>query len=65
MCPAYATDSASFEEQLAVQIFISYERDPETQQALRWACTMTLHDALAYAVEFEAAEQASRGQRGV
>ncbi|KAJ8981859.1 hypothetical protein NQ317_017537 [Molorchus minor] len=57
---AYPTAPRDFIEQLAVQVFIDGIRDCETQQALRLARCKKLND-LAYALEFEAAKQASRG----
>ncbi|KAJ8976299.1 hypothetical protein NQ317_000466 [Molorchus minor] len=59
---AYPTAPRDFIEQLAVQVFIDGIRDCETQQALRLARCKKLNKVLAYALEFEAAKQASRGQ---
>ncbi|KAJ8979620.1 hypothetical protein NQ317_005297 [Molorchus minor] len=58
---AYPTAPRDFIEQLAVQVFIDGIRDCETQQALRLARCKKLNEVLAYALEFEAAKQASRG----
>ncbi|POS82547.1 hypothetical protein EPUL_004988, partial [Erysiphe pulchra] len=56
---AYPTAPDSFLEQLAVQTFVDGLKDAETQQTLRLARPRTLDDALAHALEFEAAKQAS------
>lgn len=58
---AYPTAPDSFLEQLTVQTFVDGLRDGETQQSLRLARPRTADDALAHALEFEAAKQASRG----
>ncbi|KAJ8982091.1 hypothetical protein NQ317_010949 [Molorchus minor] len=57
---AYPTAPRDFIEQLAVQVFIDGIRDCETQQALRLARCKKLNEVLAYALEFEAAKQASK-----
>lgn len=57
---AYPTAPDSFLEQLVVQTFIDGLRDTDIQQTLRLARPRTLDDALAHALEFEAAKQASR-----
>lgn len=63
---AYPTAPDSFLEQLAVQTFVDGLKDAETQQTLRLARPRTLDDALAHALEFEAAKQAShRGHNKV
>ncbi|KAJ8984469.1 hypothetical protein NQ317_006129 [Molorchus minor] len=58
---AYPTAPRDFIEQLAVQVFIDGIRDCKTQQALRLARCKKLNEVLSYALEFEAAKQASRG----
>ncbi|KAJ8979132.1 hypothetical protein NQ317_016750 [Molorchus minor] len=60
---AYPTAPRDFIEQLEVQGFIDGIRDCETQQALQLARCKKLNEVLAYALEFEAAKQASRGTR--
>ncbi|KAJ8936187.1 hypothetical protein NQ318_020932 [Aromia moschata] len=52
-------------EQLAVQVFLDGLRDTETHQALTLARPSKLVDALARALEFEAAKQSCRGQAKV
>lgn len=62
---AYPTGPDDFLESWAVRIFVDGIRDGETQQALRLARPKKLVDALAHALEFEAAKQASRGNHRV
>lgn len=57
---AYPTAPENFSEHLAIQTFVDGLRDSDTQQTLRLARPKTLIDALAHALEFEAAKQASR-----
>jgi hypothetical protein len=57
---AYPDGPESFLEQWAVDVFISGLRDIENQQAMRLSRPKTLNEALAYALEFETARQASR-----
>ena len=52
-------------ERLAVQAFLDELRDHETRQALILARPDKLMDALARALEFEAAKQSSRSQARV
>ncbi|KAF5299756.1 hypothetical protein FQA39_LY11426 [Lamprigera yunnana] len=60
VCLAYPTVPDSFLEQLAIQTFMDGIRDRKTQQSLRLARPKTVDDALAHAMKFEAAKQASR-----
>lgn len=58
---AYSSAPEDVMECLAVQTFIDGARDDETQRALRLARPKTLTEALATALDFEAAKEASRG----
>lgn len=62
---AHPTAPDSVLECLATQTFIYGVRDSEIQQALRLARPKTLGDALSYALDHEAAKQASRNQSQV
>ncbi|XP_023310594.1 uncharacterized protein LOC111691664 [Anoplophora glabripennis] len=61
---AYPTAPAEFQEQLAISSFIDGLRDSEISQALRLARHKNISEALAQALEIEAARQASRGFQG-
>ncbi|KAJ8909592.1 hypothetical protein NQ315_003466 [Exocentrus adspersus] len=58
---AYPTTPAEVIEQLSVSSFIEGLRDPEIGQLVRLARHKTISEALAQALEIEAAKQASRG----
>ncbi|KAJ8916460.1 hypothetical protein NQ315_014677 [Exocentrus adspersus] len=58
---AYSTAPAEVIEQLSVSSFIEGLRDPEIGQLVRLARHKTISEALAQALEIEAAKQASRG----
>ncbi|KAJ8909983.1 hypothetical protein NQ315_013575 [Exocentrus adspersus] len=58
---AYPTALAEVIEQLSVSSFIEGLRDPEIGQLVRLARHKTISEALAQALEIEAAKQASRG----
>ncbi|KAJ8912767.1 hypothetical protein NQ315_016724 [Exocentrus adspersus] len=58
---AYPTAPAEVIEQLSVTSFIEGLRDPEIGQLVRLARHKTISEALAQALEIEAAKQASRG----
>ncbi|KAJ8914723.1 hypothetical protein NQ315_017433 [Exocentrus adspersus] len=58
---AYPTASAEVIEQLSVSSFIEGLRDPEIGQLVRLARHKSISEALAQALEIEAAKQASRG----
>ncbi|KAJ8916145.1 hypothetical protein NQ315_004512 [Exocentrus adspersus] len=58
---AYPTAPAEVIEQLSVSSFIEGLRDPEIGQLVRLARHKTISEALAQALEIEAAKQASRG----
>ncbi|KAJ8913753.1 hypothetical protein NQ315_002433 [Exocentrus adspersus] len=58
---AYPTAPAEVIEQLSVSSFIEGLRDPEIGQFVRLARHKTISEALAQALEIEAAKQASRG----
>ncbi|KAJ8914504.1 hypothetical protein NQ315_002777 [Exocentrus adspersus] len=58
---AYPTAPAEVIEQLSVSNFIEGLRDPEIGQLVRLARHKTISEALAQALEIEAAKQASRG----
>ncbi|KAJ8941472.1 hypothetical protein NQ318_015951 [Aromia moschata] len=62
---AYSSTPENVMEQLAVQAFLDGLRDTETRQALTLARPSKLVDALARALEFEAAKQSCRGQAKV
>ncbi|KAJ8936892.1 hypothetical protein NQ318_010919, partial [Aromia moschata] len=62
---AYSSTPENVMERLAVQAFLDGLRDTETRQALTLACPSKLVDALARALEFEAAKQSCRGQAKV
>ncbi|KAJ8912163.1 hypothetical protein NQ315_006127 [Exocentrus adspersus] len=59
---AYPTAPAEVIEQLSVSNFVDRLRDPEISQLVRLARHKTISEALAQALEIEAAKQASRGQ---
>ncbi|KAJ8940717.1 hypothetical protein NQ318_014111 [Aromia moschata] len=59
---AYSSTPENVMERLAVQAFLDGLRDTETRQALTLARPSKLVDALARALEFEAAKQSCRGQ---
>ncbi|KAJ8950024.1 hypothetical protein NQ318_002436 [Aromia moschata] len=59
---AYSSTPENVMERLAVQAFLDGLRDTETRQALTLARPSRLVDALARALEFEAAKQSCRGQ---
>ncbi|KAJ8949243.1 hypothetical protein NQ318_022756 [Aromia moschata] len=59
---AYSSTPENVMERLAVQAFLDGLRDTETRQALTLARPSKLVDALARALEFEAAKQTCRGQ---
>ncbi|KAJ8935971.1 hypothetical protein NQ318_014862 [Aromia moschata] len=59
---AYSSTPENVMERLAVQAFLDGLRDTETQQALTLARPCKLVDALARALEFEAAKESCRGQ---
>ncbi|KAJ8911002.1 hypothetical protein NQ315_011267 [Exocentrus adspersus] len=58
---AYPTAPAEVIEQLSVSSFIEGLRDPEIGQLVRLSRHKTISEALAQALEIEAAKQASRG----
>ncbi|KAJ8913378.1 hypothetical protein NQ315_008770 [Exocentrus adspersus] len=58
---AYPTAPAEVIEQLSVSSFIEGLRDPEIGQLVRLARHKTISEAMAQALEIEAAKQASRG----
>ncbi|KAJ8915444.1 hypothetical protein NQ315_003205 [Exocentrus adspersus] len=58
---AYPTAPAEVIEQLSVSSFIEGLRDPEIGQLVRLARHKSISEALAQALEIEAAKQASRG----
>jgi len=62
---AYPTASHDIRESLAVGAFVRGVKDRDTEQALRLARCKTLHDALSYALEFEAVKQVSQGHAQV
>ncbi|KAJ8945882.1 hypothetical protein NQ318_002723 [Aromia moschata] len=62
---AYSSTPENVMERLAVQAFLDGPRDTETRQALTLARPSKLVDALARALEFEAAKQSCRGQAKV
>ncbi|KAJ8915464.1 hypothetical protein NQ315_003227 [Exocentrus adspersus] len=62
---AYPTAPAEVIEQLSVSSFIEGLRDPEIGQLVRLARHKTISEALAQALEIEAAKQASRGTRKI
>ncbi|KAJ8935729.1 hypothetical protein NQ318_010579 [Aromia moschata] len=62
---AYSSTPENVMELLAVQAFLDGLRDTEIRQALILACPSKLVDALARALEFEAAKQSCRGQAKV
>ncbi|KAJ8936593.1 hypothetical protein NQ318_016887 [Aromia moschata] len=62
---AYSSTPENVMERLAVQAFLDGLRDTETRQALTFARPSKLVDALARALEFEAAKQSCRGQAKV
>ncbi|KAJ8957163.1 hypothetical protein NQ318_007723 [Aromia moschata] len=62
---AYSSTPENVMERLAVQAFLDGLRDTETRQALILARPSKLVDALARALECEAAKQSSRGQAKV
>ncbi|KAJ8946274.1 hypothetical protein NQ318_023124 [Aromia moschata] len=62
---AYSSTPENIMERLAVQAFLDGLRDTETRQALTLARPSKLVDALARALEFEAAKQSCRGQAKV
>ncbi|KAJ8949438.1 hypothetical protein NQ318_007539, partial [Aromia moschata] len=62
---AYSSTPENVMERLAVQAFLDGLRDTETCQALTLARPSKLVDALARALEFEAAKQSCRGQAKV
>ncbi|KAJ8938811.1 hypothetical protein NQ318_006432 [Aromia moschata] len=62
---AYSSTPENVMERLAVQAFLDGLRDTETRQALTLARPSKLVDALARALEFEAAKQSCRGQAKV
>ncbi|KAJ8932817.1 hypothetical protein NQ318_021241 [Aromia moschata] len=62
---AYSSMPENVMERLAVQAFLDGLRDTETRQALTLARPSKLVDALARALEFEAAKQSCRGQAKV
>ncbi|KAJ8959147.1 hypothetical protein NQ318_022408 [Aromia moschata] len=62
---AYSSTPENVMERLAVQAFLDGLRDTETRQALTLARPNKLVDALARALEFEAAKQSCRGQAKV
>ncbi|KAJ8958638.1 hypothetical protein NQ318_016363 [Aromia moschata] len=62
---AYSSTPENVMERLAVQAFLDGLRDTETRQALTLARPSKLVDALARALEFEAAKQSCRGQARV
>jgi len=45
--------SQDIRERMSVRAFVRGVKDRDTEQALRLATCKTLHDALAYALEFE------------
>lgn len=59
---AYPTASEQILEQLSIQLFVDGIHDLETQQAVRLGNRNTLTETLAYALQFEAAKQATRNQ---
>ncbi|KAJ8948307.1 hypothetical protein NQ318_020794 [Aromia moschata] len=59
---AYSSTPENVMERLAVQAFLDGLRDTETRQALTLARPNKLVDALARALEFEAAKESCRGQ---
>ncbi|KAJ8956752.1 hypothetical protein NQ318_014109 [Aromia moschata] len=59
---AYSSTPENVMERLAVQAFLDGLRDVETRQALTLARPSKLVDALARALEFEAATESCRGQ---
>ncbi|KAJ8949444.1 hypothetical protein NQ318_007545 [Aromia moschata] len=59
---AYSSTPENVMERLAVQAFLDGLRDTETRQALTLARPSKLVDALARALEFEAAKESCRGQ---
>ncbi|KAJ8948273.1 hypothetical protein NQ318_020758 [Aromia moschata] len=62
---AYSSTPENVMERLAVQAFLDGLRDTETRQALTFARPSKLVDALARALEFEAAKQSCRSQAKV
>ncbi|KAJ8951058.1 hypothetical protein NQ318_003754 [Aromia moschata] len=62
---AYSSTPENVMERLAVQAFLDGLRDTETRQALTLARPSKLVDALARALEFEAAKQTCRSQAKV
>ncbi|KAJ8957282.1 hypothetical protein NQ318_007846, partial [Aromia moschata] len=62
---AYSSTPENVMERLSVQAFLDGLRDTETRQALTLARPSKLVDALARALEFEAAKQSCRGQAKV
>ncbi|KAJ8962077.1 hypothetical protein NQ318_018027, partial [Aromia moschata] len=62
---AYSSTPENVMERLAVQAFLDGLRDTETRQALTLARPSKLVDALARALEFEAAKQSCRSQAKV
>ncbi|KAJ8951518.1 hypothetical protein NQ318_000214 [Aromia moschata] len=62
---AYSSTPENVMERLTVQAFLDGLRDTETRQALTLARPSKLVDALARALEFEAAKQSCRGQAKV
>ncbi|KAJ8961500.1 hypothetical protein NQ318_014749 [Aromia moschata] len=62
---AYSSTPENVMERPAVQAFLDGLRDTETRQALTLARPSKLVDALARALEFEAAKQSCRGQAKV
>ncbi|KAJ8938634.1 hypothetical protein NQ318_015933 [Aromia moschata] len=62
---AYSSTPENVMERLAVQAFLDGLRDTETRQALTLARPSKFVDALARALEFEAAKQSCRGQAKV
>ncbi|KAJ8947071.1 hypothetical protein NQ318_019966, partial [Aromia moschata] len=59
---AYSSTPENVMERLAMQAFLDGLRDTETRQALTLARPSKLVDALARALEFEAAKESCRGQ---
>ncbi|KAJ8948302.1 hypothetical protein NQ318_020789 [Aromia moschata] len=62
---AYSSTPENGMERLAVQAYLDGLRDTETRQALTFARTSKLVDALARALEFEATKQSCRSQAKV
>jgi len=58
---AYPTRPAEYVEEMSKELFIDGIKDPETATTVRMARPKTLGEALAIALEYETATQASRG----